>query len=152
MRVAIVYDSETGRTKAAALEMAEIVRAAGHDCSVEPAWEADAAAVSTADAICVGCWTQGLFIVAQHPTDRALLFIDRLGPFDGKPAAVFTTYRLAAGGVLHQLAARLEARGAAVTGQFKSRGPHAATGFDAWVRSLPRERQSNLPEAGSEAT
>ena len=152
MRVAIVYDSETGTTKAAAEEMAAIVRSAGLDCSVEPAWEADAAAVSTADAICIGCWTQGLFIVAQHPTDRALLFIDRLGPFDGKPAAVFTTYKLAVGGMLRQLAARLEARGARVTGQFKSRGPHAAREFEAWVRSLPLERPSSLPEEGSEAT
>jgi flavodoxin len=137
MRVAIVYDSETGRTKAAALEMAEIVRAAGHDCSVEPAWEADAAAVSTADAICVGCWTQGLFIVAQHPTDRAMLFVDRLPPLDGKPAAVFTTYKLAVGSMLDQLATRLEGRGARVSGRFKARGGRAGKGFDAWVRSLP---------------
>ncbi len=152
MNVAIVYDSETGTTKAAAEEMAAIVRAAGHECSVEPAWGADAAVVSTADAICIGCWTQGLFIVGQHPTDRALLFIDRLGPLDGRPAAVFTTYKLAVGGMLRQLAARLEARGASVTGQFKSRGPHAAKGFEAWVRSLPGERSSNPPAARSAST
>lgn len=140
MRVAIVYDSETGTTKRAAEEMAGIVRAAGHECDVGPINEADAAAVSAADALCVGCWTQGLFIVAQHPTDRAMLFIDRLGPLEGKPVAVFTTYKLAVGSMLRQLAARLEARGATVTGQFKARGPRAGRGFDAWVRDLPVER------------
>ena len=136
MKVAIVYESETGRTRAAAQEMAEMVRAAGHECTVQSVQEADAAAVSAADAICVGCWTKGLFIVAQRPTDRALIFIDRLGPFEGKPAAVFVTYKLAVGSTLKQLSTRLERRGATVTGQFKSRGPHAAKGFADWVRAL----------------
>ena len=136
MRVAIVYDSETGTTRRAAEEMAGIAVAAGHEVTVSPIQEADAAAVSAADAICVGCWTHGLFIVAQHPTDRALVFIDRLGPLEGRPAAVFTTYKIAVGGTLRQLAERMERRGARVTGQFKSRGPRAAKGFEAWVRGL----------------
>jgi flavodoxin len=137
VRVAIVYDSETGTTRKAAEAMADIVRAAGHECSLGPIHEADAASVASADAICVGCWTQGLFIVAQHPTDRAMLFVDRLPPLDGKPAAVFTTYKLAVGSMLDQLATRLEGRGARVSGRFKARGGRAGKGFDAWVRSLP---------------
>ena len=55
---------------------------------------------------------------------------------DGKQAAVFCTRKLAVGGILAKMAARLEDRDAKVTGILKSRGPFVAAGFDDWVRSL----------------
>ena len=136
MNVAIVYDSKTGTTKAAAEAMAEIVRAAGHDCTVGSVRDADPAAVSAADAICVGSWCKGLFFVFQHATKATMGFIDGLGGLDGKPTAVFCTYKTAVGGMLSKMAAQLRNRGANVTGSFKSRGPVAADGFGAWVESL----------------
>ena len=142
MRVAIVYDSSTGTTKAAARAMAEMVREAGHECSVESVAAADPAEVSAADAVCIGSWTKGLFVVAQRPTEASLDFIDRLGRLDGKPAAVFATYALAAGRTLTKLARPLEGHGAQVTGRFKSKGPNVAAGFDAWVRSLGATQRS----------
>ncbi len=136
MRVAIVFDSATGRTRAAAEEMAEAVRAAGHEYILGSVQDADPAEVSAADAVCVGSWTHGLYVVLQHATKATMDFIERLGPLDGKPAAVFCTYKLATGRMLPKMAARLEGRGANVTGIFKSRGPFAAEGFGDWVRSL----------------
>lgn len=136
VRIAIVYDSSTGKTKAAAEQMGETARAAGHECSVESIHDADPAEVTTADAVCVGSWTKGLFVIRQSPTPATMGFIDRLGPLDGKPAAVFTTYDLAIGRTLKKMAAPLAARGATVTGEFKSKGPRAAGEFDAWVRTL----------------
>ena len=62
-RVAIVYDSSTGTTKAAAEQMGEATRAAGHDCSVDSIHDADPAEVSAADVICVGSWTKGLYVI-----------------------------------------------------------------------------------------
>ena len=136
MNVAIVFDSDTGTTKAAAEAMAEAVRAAGHECTVSSVQEADPATVTAADAICVGSWCQGLFFVAQHATEATMHFIDDLGNLEGKPAAVFCTYKTAAGRMLPKMAARLQSRGANVTGSFKSRGPVAADGFGDWVASL----------------
>ena len=136
MKVAIVYDSSTGKTKAAAEQMAETARAAGHECSVDSVQTADPAEVTAADAICVGSWTKGLFIILQNPTPGTLDFIGRLGPLDGKPAAVFATYDLALGKTLQKIAAPLEAKGARVTGMFKSKGPKAAEGFGAWLQTL----------------
>ena len=54
MKIAIVYDSSTGKTKAAAEEMAEKARAAGHECTVTHVQQADPAEVAAADALCVG--------------------------------------------------------------------------------------------------
>ena len=136
MNVAIVFDSKTGTTKAAAEAMAGRVRAAGHTCTVGSVEHSDPATVSGADAICVGSWCKGLFFVFQHATEATMDFIDRLDGLKGKPAAVFCTYKTAAGGMLPKMAARLESRGAAVTGSFKSRGPVVAAGFDHWVKSL----------------
>jgi flavodoxin len=136
MNVAIVYDSKTGTTKAAAVAMAELVREAGHQCTVDSVHDTDPATVSAADAICVGSWCKGLFFVFQHATEATMDFIDGLGSLNGKPAAVFCTYKTAVGGMLPKMAARLESRGAVVTGSFKSRGPIAAAGFDQWVESL----------------
>lgn len=136
MNVAIVFDSETGTTKAAAEAMAGLVRAAGHDCTVGSVQELDPATVSAADAICIGSWCKGLFFVAQHATEATMDFIDGLGALDGKPAAVFCTYKTAAGRMLPKMAARLRERGAEVTGSFKSRGPVAGDGFNQWVAEL----------------
>lgn len=137
MQVAIVYDSSTGKTKAAAERMGDMVRAAGHDCDVASIHDADPAAVSQADAVCVGSWTKGLFVILQGPTPATLEFIDKLGPLEGKPAAVFVTYDLATGRTLPKMAARLAARGANVTGQFKSKGPKASeVAFGAWLNKL----------------
>ena len=134
--MAFVYDSSTGKTKAAAEQMGEAARTAGHDCTVESIHDADPAQVTAADAICVGSWTKGLFVILQGPTKATLDFINRLGSLSGKRAAVFTTYDLAIGRTLKKMAAPLEAHGASVTGQFKSKGPHAAEGFAAWLETL----------------
>ena len=136
MNVAIVYDSKTGTTKAAAEKMAEMVQAAGHECTVGSVLDTDPAMVSAADAICVGSWVMGLFFLFQKATPDTMSFIDRLGNLDGKPTAVFCTYKTAVGGMLSKMAAQLRNRGANVTGSFKSRGPVVADGFGAWVESL----------------
>lgn len=136
MNVAIVFDSKTGTTKAAAEAMAELVRAAGHECTVSSVQNADPAIVGSADAICIGSWCKGLFFVFQHATEATMKFIDDLGSLDGRPAAVFCTYKTAVGGMLTKMATSLGNRGAAVTGSFKSRGPIAAEGFGDWLRTL----------------
>lgn len=136
MNVAIVFDSDTGTTKAAAEAMGDLVRAAGHECTVSSVQDADPATASAADALCVGSWCKGLFFVRQHATKATMDFIDGLDNLDGKPAAVFCTYKTAVGGMLSKMAAPLESRGAVVTGSFKSRGPTPAEGFGAWVKSL----------------
>ncbi|NNF86922.1 MAG: hypothetical protein HKM97_00150 [Acidimicrobiia bacterium] len=136
MNVAIVFDSKTGTTKGAAEAMAELVQAAGHQCTVTPVQDADPASVSAADAICVGSWCKGLFFFFQHATEATMDFIDSLDTLEGKPAAVFCTYKTAVGGMLPKMAARLRNRGANVTGSFKSRGPAVAEGFGDWIKSL----------------
>jgi flavodoxin len=139
MHVAIVYDTSTGITAAAADKMAEVVRAAGHDCSSESVSNADQGLVARADALVVGAWTKGYFIIMQHPSEGALRFLEKLS-LRGKPVAVYTTYKIAIGSTLTQLARAVEASGGHVTGMYKVKGPNVPTGFADWVASLEAAR------------
>lgn len=138
MKVAIVYETHTGITAAAAEKMAEVVHAAGHECSVENISNASASTVGRANAVVIGCWTKGWFIIRQHPSEGILEYLDGLS-LNGKPTAVFATYRLAIGSTLRQLSDAAEHAGAKVTGMYKVKGPNVPDGFEAWVRSLDRE-------------
>ena len=135
MKVAIVYETHTGTTAAAAEKMAEIVRLAGHECTVENISNADVAKVARADAIAIGCWTKGWFVIMQHPSDGILDFVSGLS-INHKPVAVFATYKLAVGSTLRKLADAVESSGGKVTGMYRVKGPKVPQGFEAWVKSL----------------
>ncbi len=136
MNIAIVYDSKTGTTAKAAEAMAKTMEGIGHQCQVRYIGSADPAEVSEADLICIGSWVKGLFIIMQHPTERSMQFIERLGDLTGKKAVVFCTYKLATGSTLPQMAKALEGKGAQVVGQFKYRGPVPDSKFAAFTNSL----------------
>jgi flavodoxin len=136
MNIAIVYDSSTGTTAKAAETMGKTMEAHGHQCRVQSVAQADPAAVSEADLICIGSWVKGLFIIGQHPTEGTMRFIDRLGDLSGKNAIVFCTYKLATGSTLRQMAQALEEEGATVVEQFKYRGPEPNSKFVSFASSL----------------
>ena len=136
MNIEIVYDTRTGTTARAAEAMGKILEEHGHQCRVQYIGQADPADGPEADLICVGSWVKGLFIIRQHPTERSMEFIDRLGNLEGKEAVVFCTYMLAAGSTLPKMAEELERKGAKVVGQFKFRGPEPNSKFVSFAASL----------------
>ncbi len=136
MNIAIVYDSSTGTTARAAEAMGKTMEEHGHQCRVQYIGQANPAEVSEADLICVGTWVKGLFIIMQHPTERSMEFIERLGNLAGKKTVVFCTYKLAAGSTLPRMAKALEGKGAEVVGQFKYRGPEPNNKFVSFASSL----------------
>ena len=150
MRVAIVFDTSTGITAAAAEKMADVIRGAGHECSAESVSRADAGQVARADALVVGAWTKGYFIVRQHPSEGALRFLEKLS-LRGQSVAVFTTYKLAIGSTLTQLSRAVEASGGHVTGMYKVKGAKVPDGFGGWVTSLVPARQASSSAGSSTA-
>ncbi|MEO1065347.1 MAG: flavodoxin domain-containing protein [Actinomycetota bacterium] len=136
MKIAIVFDSRTGTTKAVAEQMAKLAVAAGHDGTARPVQAVSAGDISGwADALAIGSWTEGWFIVRQHATQQTMEFIDEL-TLDGEPVAVFCTYQLSPGRLLAKMTRAVEARGGRVTGAFRSRGREVPDGFAAWLDSL----------------
>ena len=134
MKVAIIYDTHTGTTGGAAEKMAEVVRAAGHECTVANLSHAQTA-LSGAKAVVLGAWTEGWFVIRQHPSEPMMRYLED-APLTGKPVAVFATYKLAAGSTVRQLAIAAEAAGGKVTGMYKVKGANVPQGFESWVSSL----------------
>jgi flavodoxin len=134
MRVAIIYDTHTGTTGGAAEKMAEVVRAAGHECSVANTSHAEAA-MTGAKAVVLGAWTKGWFIIRQHPSEPMMRWLQDAS-LVGKPVAVFATYKLAVGSTLRHMAIAAESAGGKVTGMYKVKGPNVPEGFEDWVDSL----------------
>lgn len=135
MQITIVFDSRTGTTKAVAEQMAALAVEAGHDATAVAVQAASPADLSSADAVCVGSWTEGLFFIRQHATQATMEFLDDLD-LDGVPAAVFCTYKTSPGKMLDKMAVALGAAGAQVTGSFRSRGRQVPDGFSSWLASL----------------
>ena len=135
MKIAIVFDSRTGTTKAMAEGMAKLATAAGHDCQAQPVQAASAGEVSNADAVCIGSWAEGLFVIRQHATQQTMEFIEEL-TLDGQPVAVFCTYKLSPGRMLDKMTRAVQARGGRVTGALRSRGSEVPDGFAVWLDSL----------------
>jgi len=138
MQLAIIYDSRTGTTRAAAEAMGRLAGDAGHRWVTKSVHDAAPNEVSAADAVCIGSWTEGLFFFGQHATKDTMKLIDRLS-LHGQPAAVFCTYKTSPGKMLQKMAEAMEASGGSVTAQLRSRGPEAPQGFAEWLQSLPRE-------------
>jgi flavodoxin len=136
MKVAIIYDTHTGTTGGAAEKMAEVVRAAGHQCDVANVSHAQAA-LSGSKAVVLGAWTEGWFVIRQHPSEPMMRYLED-ATLTGKPVAVFATYKFAVGSTLRHLANAAEAAGGKVTGMYKVKGPNVPEGFESWVSSLDR--------------
>lgn len=135
MKVVIVFDTHTGTTSGAAEKMAEVVRLAGHECTVGNVSGSDARTLAGAGAIVLGAWTKGYFIIMQHPSEPMMSFIEGTS-LRGKPVAVFATYKLATGSTLRTMANAAESAGGKVTGMYKVKGPKVPDGFESWVASL----------------
>jgi flavodoxin len=135
MKVAIVFDTHTGTTAGAAEKMAEVVRAAGHECTIDNVSNADAKRVAGAGAIVLGAWTKGYFIIKQHPSEGMMRFIESMS-ISNRKVAVFATYKLAVGGTLRTMANAVESAGGKVTGMYKVKGAKVPEGFESWVASL----------------
>jgi flavodoxin len=134
MKITIVYEASAA-TSAVAGKMAEVVRVAGHECTVDSTASADPKRAGRADAVVVGGWSEGYLIIRQRPSDGIQRCVDGMS-LNGRPGAVFATYSLAIGSTLRQMAMAAESAGGKVTGMFKVKGDEVPEGFAAWVQAL----------------
>jgi flavorubredoxin len=114
MHAVVIYESLTGNTRRAAEMIAAELTDAGVGASVCPVTQVDYQALSIADVVIVGSWTDGVFVVGQRPGRshrlRALPVMDR------KRCVVYCTYALNPGKTLAKLSRIMQERGAEVLG------------------------------------
>ena len=114
MKALVIWESLTGTTRKAAERIAAGLRAAGVDTAVSPVTRVDLAALSVADVVVIGSWTDGLVFVGQKPGRQSRLW--SLPYLTGKRAFVYCTYAVDAGRAVDKLAVIARDRGAEVVG------------------------------------
>ena len=115
MPAIVIYESLTGNTRKAAEAIAAELEAAGVPAVVSTITDIDYRALSEADLVVLGAWTDGLLFVGQRP-GRAGRLARLLPAMAGKRCVVFCTYAIDSGKVLEKLTAIAEYKGAQVLG------------------------------------
>jgi flavodoxin len=115
VRAVVIYESLTGNTKRAAEIIGQELSARGLATSVCGITQIDRQALSDADLVVVGTWTDGLFFFGQRP-GRAGRIKDLLPAMQGKKAVTFITFALEPRKTLDKLGDILRATGAEVIG------------------------------------
>jgi flavorubredoxin len=130
----VIYESLTGNTRRAAGLIAAGLMAQGVTAVVCPVDRIDYQALSRADLVIVGAWTDGMVFFGQRPGRAHRL---RAMPvMDGKRALVFCTYAIDAGKVLEKLTQVVEDRGATVLGGMALRRDRLDEGAKEFVARL----------------
>jgi flavodoxin len=110
MNAAIVYRSRSGTTRRFAEEIGAHLRTLGVETSVASVGEADQAAVGAADIVLLGCWTDGLMVVGQHPDQPWIDFVKALPDLSGTRVGLFTTYKILTGSMFGRMRRELGGR------------------------------------------
>jgi hypothetical protein len=134
MRAIVIYESLTGNTRKAAGLIAAGLVAQGVSAVACPITRIDYQALSRADLVIVGSWTDGVFVIGQRPGRAGRL--RALPVVDGKRALVFCTYALNPGHVLDKMTDILTDRGAEVIGGMAIRRDKLGAGAKEFVARL----------------
>ena len=134
MKAVVVYESLTGNTQQAGLHIARDLTAAGIDTVASPITAIDLQALSEADLVIVGSWTDGLFFFGQRPGRSARLA--QMPVIDGKKAAVYCTYAIHPGRTLEKLSRIVRMRGGDVIGGYAIKRSDLHSGSEEFVDRL----------------
>jgi len=120
----VVYRSATGTTRRLAEEIGAHLESRGIATTVQSVGECDPASLAGVDIVLLGCWTSGLFVVAQHPDEPWLAFVRDVPTLGPARVGLFTTYKLATGSMFGRMRAALDGKAGRVDLELKSRGGH----------------------------
>ena len=111
----VIYESLTGNTRRAAGLIGGQLAAGGLDViNLSPANAVDLQALSAAELVVVGTWTDGMLVVGQRPGRAGRL--QQLPAMRGKRAVVYCTYAINPGKTIDKLMGIVGGRGADVMG------------------------------------
>ena len=134
MNAIVVYESLSGNTEQAGILIAKELTEAGIPTVASPITNIDAQALSEADLVIVGSWTDGLFFFGQRPGRAGRLA--KLPVIDGKKAAVYCTYAINAGKTLSKLSRIVSMRGGDVIGGYAIKRDNLADGAEEFADRL----------------
>ena len=124
----VVYRSRTGKTRRFAEDIATYLRTRGVVATVASVGDCDMNQLADVDYLLLGCWTNGLFVVLQHPDEPWLPFVRDLPPNVRARVGLFTTYQLLTGSMFAKMREALAGSVPAPTLELKSRNSSLSEG------------------------
>jgi len=97
MKAIVIYQSKKGTTKKFGEEICSFLNQNNIEATVVSVQDYNPADLTPADLVFLGCWTNGMFLMFQHPEKAWAKFADQLPSLDGKKVMMFTTYKVATG-------------------------------------------------------
>ncbi|HZQ58868.1 MAG TPA: flavodoxin family protein [Acidimicrobiales bacterium] len=134
MNAVVISESLTGNTRRAADLIAAELTAKGARAVACPITAIDYQALSAADVVIVGTWTDGVVFFGQRPGRAHRL--RAMPSVSGKKAVVFCTYAVDPGRTLDKLSEIVQARGGDVIGGMAIRRTNLAGGAAELVQRL----------------
>jgi flavodoxin len=118
---AIVYRSRTGTTRRFAEEIGGHLRSRGIQVVVASVGDADPRELATVDFVLLGCWTNGLMVLLQHPDQPWIDFVREIPDLQGPRVGLFATYKLLTGSMFPKMRAELADVAGPIRLELKSR-------------------------------
>jgi hypothetical protein len=134
VQAVVISESLTGNTRRAAALIARELGAQGVSAVACPITAIDYQALSTADLVIIGTWTDGVILFGQRPGRAHRL--RALPSIAGKKAVVFCTYAVDPGRTLDKLTEIVRERGGDVIGGMAIRRNDLAGGARELVTRL----------------
>lgn len=103
MNSLIIYHSKTGITRDLGFEIRDLLIEAKNNATIKSISEVTDDDIKSADALFIGCWTHGLFIIMQHPDKEWKEYIEKFPEIKDKKVAFFTTYKVATGSMFKNM-------------------------------------------------
>jgi len=116
MKAIVIHESLTGNTQKAGDLIAAELQRSGVEASSYAITEISHQALSEADLVIVGSWTDGFILFGQRPGRVARLV--KLPVIDAKKAAVYCTYAVNPGRTLDKMSTIVSRRGGDVVGGY----------------------------------
>ena len=122
MKGLIIYNSKKGHTKQYGEQIAEYLKEekniSAKVVSVDDFKKND---LNEADIVFLGSWTNGLFLLFQHPDKKWVKFVSDLPEFKDKKVGLFTTYNIATGSMFKSMEKKLRGKISEVLIELKSK-------------------------------
>lgn len=104
----VIYHSRTGTTKKYAAEIGKYLESKSVTAKVLSTTDFQPDMTENMDYILLGCWTNGLFFILQHPDRDWKEFASKLQAAPEAKLALFTTYKFVTGSMFRKMNVHLE--------------------------------------------
>jgi len=117
----VIYHSKTGTTKKYGEEIANHLESKGISTRISSTQVYREDLLKDADYVFLGCWTNGLMVMLQHPEEAWVDFAAKLPSMPSAKLVFFTTYKILTGSMFRNMHKHLKNKFSAPSLEFKSR-------------------------------